>query len=363
MPPLGPPSGMTPRAARAGLVLAAAVGWAAGPLAAAGGPVLVGEVDQAWEQEDECSSAATSAAGGERCALNALQLQRQRRTARSEAGASAALAGRAGGRAATLCNGTAFDISEEGCCGGEVFKLTSQSCCGDTAVYSFSTQGCCNKKTVFSLSDSAGCVDATPSTGKRPAKASPFKCQAKWPIPAAMYGWTAYCHAGQPKVWAMNYDCTQAYYDNKSASIAGANATAVEKCNQQGDKPCYLFDKNGWACGEYSKVKFCGSQSYDGSTQGCCGGKVFNTGTQDCCGMRVFNKRGQDCCAGKVFPTSKYACCAHRGRKLSKGVLYRTGSQGCCLDKGIQLYRMGTQQCCHRTGVCNIQQGKWSCCG
>lgn len=145
-------------------------------------------------------------------------------------------------------------------------------------------------------------------------------------------------------MWAMDHACTQAYYDQNATTLAAANFAAVEKCSAQGANWCYIYDKNGQACGEYPEVPLCGVVAYDNSTQGCCGETIHPL-------------QGYGCCNGQPYPTSKYACC---GEKL----VYQKQSQDCCeqSEKGPQTFHKGSHMCCYGSGVCKKKRGQWTCC-
>mmetsp|Transcript_20204 Transcript_20204/g.58561 ORF Transcript_20204/g.58561 Transcript_20204/m.58561 type:complete len:359 (-) Transcript_20204:111-1187(-) len=311
-------------------------------------------------EDDECSTDASSPS----CAWNALQLRSARARAMSdetedEEDEENDFDGFGGpGEADGKCGDTTYDVSSEGCCGGsKVFKLSTHACCGKTP-YRFSKQGCCNKEKVFSLKDPHGCVATgagSSEKGQAPSIAD-FSCQAKWPLNVVKSTWSAYCSAHSHKVWAMDHNCTQAWFAVKKKSKASATEKAMKMCEQRGPEKCFVFDDDGSVCGVHAQTRYCAGKAYDISSHGCCGGTIYKFGTHDCCGnTEVFSRDDQGCCAGKVYNTKLEGCCG--GKKL-----FETETHGCCLNRGIQIYKMGTQNCCHRKGVCTIHHGEWSCC-
>jgi len=316
---------MAPRAARAAWALAAA--WAAGPLPALGDPAAADGLEQALEQEDECSSWAASAAGGEQCTLNALQL---RAAARAE--------DRKASRTSWL-----WDVFGEKKSAEETTQTTTSTT--KTTTTTTTPEPTTSTTTLPTTSTTTTTVTTTSTTTSTPSlevHASMFTCNEKWPIAAAKLNWVTYCNAAEPKVWAMDHDCTQAFYTQNATSLPAANNEAVAKCSGQGANQCYIYSKNDLACGEYPEVPLCGKQAYDNSTHGCCGTTIHPI-------------QGYGCCDGEAYPTKKFACC---GEKL----VYKKMSQDCCMQNGAQIFWKATGMCCYGSGTCKKKRGQWTCC-
>mmetsp|Transcript_54546 Transcript_54546/g.116544 ORF Transcript_54546/g.116544 Transcript_54546/m.116544 type:complete len:473 (-) Transcript_54546:90-1508(-) len=273
-----------------------------------------------------------------------------------------------------LCGSTVYSAESNttGCCSNkDLYDKSTQGCCGST-VYQTEVQGCCNKNTIYELSK--GCPSSSNQhggegggsySGSEEARAaaqhilSQFSCGAEWPTQRATEGWAYYCAASGPKSWAMNSNCTHAWYNYSARSQSAAVNEALSVCSRDAGEDCMTLDLDGNICevrNVEQKKLMCAGKEYDRDLQGCCQGRVYQKGSHGCCGKWIYPKGSYACCSGTPYPTSKYGCC-------NEEQLYKTGVLGCCVENGMELYWLGKQNCCgHPAGVCTIQYGEWSCC-
>mmetsp|Transcript_61869 Transcript_61869/g.135318 ORF Transcript_61869/g.135318 Transcript_61869/m.135318 type:complete len:419 (+) Transcript_61869:160-1416(+) len=267
-----------------------------------------------------------------------------------------------------MCGSTVFTLAKQGCCGASTFDLTQEGCCGGETVYKYSQQGCCNENVLFNLKDGCPPPSSSSSSSSSGSSASSsaadtvlnhFTCGKEWPIPSAVRGWNYYCKASGPKAWAMNSGCTNAWYNVSAESQDEAIRGAAGICSQRAGEECTVLDLDGSICKTHhmeERYQNCAGQLYNRDQQGCCEGRIYNQGTHGCCGTTIYPKGSHSCCGSTPYKTSKYGCCG--GSQI-----FRSSTQGCCLDGGLQLFWLGRQNCCrHPAGVCTISSGEYSCC-